>query len=470
MAKTLTAAAVARLKPDKNHRREIPDAGCKGLYLVIEPSGSRSWGYRYRRPGSGTSANLRLGRVDLSGQEPEEAPKIGDPLSLAAARTLAAEAERQRLRGRDPAQERQLEKQQARIVHAERESNLFPAAVRQFADEYVVARKGRRPRNWRWRARALGLLYPEDAGEPVMVPHGLCERWRDRPVTEITANDIYAVVDEARRHCLPGMGKLTAGLSDERARKMRDALGALFGFLLEHRKIVSNPCLGVWRPPPPAPRQRILNCKPDVRGADELRFFWSACDTIGQPFGAALRLLLLTGQRLREVAEMEWRELSDDFSLLHLSGERTKNGREHEVPLPPMAREIIRSVQKIEGCEFVFSTNGRTPTGSWNRIKAKLDEAMTAEAKKEHGNGVEPWVIHDLRRTAATGMADIGILPHVIEACLNHTSGAKAGVAGVYNVAAYDKEKADALIRWSEQIERIVTGQTAKVVPIKRGG
>jgi integrase len=469
MAKVLTHAAIVRLKP-ANGRREIPDAGARGLHLVVEPSGVKSWGYRYRRPGTGVSANLRLGRFDASGREHDGELRIGDPLTLAGARALAAECERRRLRGIDPAAEHQLAKRQARIVHAERETNLFPSAVRQFADEYVVARKGRRPRNWRWRARCLGLAYPEDGGEPTIVLKSLAERWRDRPVSEIGANDIYLAVDEARRHGIPGMGKLTAGLSDERARKMRAALSALFGFLLEHRRIAANPTIGVWRPPPPAARTRTLNTDPKVRQADELRWFWAACDKIGEPFGAALRLLLLGGQRLREIGEMRRDELNDDFSVLRLPPERVKNSKEHFVPLPQLARDLIQSVPRFENCDYVFSTNGKTPIGSWSRIKRSLDEAMLAEAKKERGEDatVEHFTLHDLRRTTASGMQQIGVRTEVIERALNHASGVFRGVSGVYQTDPLTDDVRAALVKWSEHIQRVVSGESAKVVPMRR--
>jgi integrase len=372
------------------------------------------------------------------------------------------------LRGHDPAAEKQIAKQQARIVRAEREAKTFSACVRTFCDEYRIPRKGCKPKGWRRIARHLGLDYPADGGDPMLIPKGLCDRWRERSIIEIGGNDIHAVVIEAIKLGIPGMGRKTEGPSDVRGKKLRDSLGSLFRWLLEHRRIVVDPTLGVWRPPQRAPRSRILNCKPDVRGADELRFFWSACDKVGKPFGAALRLLLITGCRLNEVAQMEWSELNDDRTVLTLPPERTKNSREHRIPLPQMAREIIQSLPQIEGCPFVFSGNGRTSGGSWNRVKVRLDAAMLELAREEHGDGatIEPFIIHDLRRTCATGMADIGILPHVIEAVLNHTSGAKAGVAGTYNTASYDKEKADALTKWSEQIERIVSGQSAKVVAI----
>jgi integrase len=124
---------------------------------------------------------------------------------------------------------------------------------------------------------------------------------------------------------------------------------------------------------------------------------------------------------------------------------RTKNKRPHVVPLPPMARELIESVFDI-GSDFVFTTTGASPVTGWTRIKRRLDARM----------GCAPWRLHDLRRTCATGMAEIGIAPHIVEAVLNHVSGAKASVAGVYNRATYAAEKKAALERWSAHVASVV--------------
>ncbi len=167
---------------------------------------------------------------------------------------------------------------------------------------------------------------------------------------------------------------------------------------------------------------------------------------MGQPFGPLFRLLLLTGYRLSEIAEMTRSELSDDLSTLHLPGTRTKNGRPHVVYLSPLAREVLRSVTPIEGCPYVFSTNGRTPVSGFSKAKARLDFLMT----------VQDWRLHDLRRIAATGMAGLGVPPHIVEAALNHVSGAKAGVAGTYNVEAYSEERKVALDGWAAHVENIV--------------
>jgi integrase len=252
---------------------------------------------------------------------------------------------------------------------------------------------------------------------------------------------------------------------------MAAALSKLFAWLLEHRHIVSNLAVGMYKPPAPAARQRVLNVKPDVRRADELRWFWVASEQVGEPVTALLRLLLLTGCRLSEIAEMRWDELSDNHATLHLTGERTKNRKPYTVHLPPLARAALATVPRIEGCPYVFSTNGATPVTVGSKIKARLDTAMLAAARKERGDAatITPWRLHDLRRTCATGIAGIGIAPHIVEACLNHISGAKASVAGVYNVEQYEPEKRAAWERWAAHLEHIVTGKAGNVLPLVRG-
>src|SRR5262245_65764837 len=111
---------------------------------------------------------------------------------------------------------------------------------------------------------------------------------------------------------------------------------------------------------------------------------------------------------------------------------------------------MIASAKRIENCPYVFSNTGRSPLQHWYKAKDRLDAAMKPAT---------PWVLHDLRRTAATGMAELGIAPHIVEAVLNHVSGARAGVAGTYNRAAYLPEKKAALARWAAHIEGLVSGQ-----------
>ena len=421
---------------------------------------------RFRRP-TGKQGNLPLGPFDPSDQEVETAPSIGQPLTAPAAHALAADINRQRARGIDVIALRQTEKQR-QSANAHEPQITFPTHVRDFIERHA------RPKTRRWRAQArmLGYAYASEGNtEPVLIEGSLADRWRVRQITEINGDDIYAVVDEAQHRGIPGLEQRCKGPSEARGRKMADVLGILFKWLHQHRRIKLNPTIGVHRPEPPKARARILNTKPDVRGGDELRWFWAACDVLDHPFGNLFKMLLLTGARREELARMEWTELSDDMSVLRLPGSRTKNHRPHNLPIAPLARAILAGVPRT-GERYVFSTDGIRPIAGFSKIKRRLDDLMLQQAIGERGAKavIAPFVLHDLRRSTASGCAAIGIQPHIIEAILNHVSGsAKAGVAGTYNTEAYEPEKAAALSRWGAHVEGIVSGSGgARIVALRR--
>jgi len=151
-------------------------------------------------------------------------------------------------------------------------------------------------------------------------------------------------------------------------------------------------------------------------------------------------LLMLTGQRKSEVAGMMWREVNLDKAVWSLPSERTKNRLAHLVPLSRQALALIRA-QPRRG-EFVFGKDGDAPYSGWSRSKLFLDKRC----------GVQDWVLHDLRRSMVTGMAEMGIAPAVVEAVVNHQSGVKAGVAGVYDRSQRLAERTRALQRWADHL------------------
>jgi integrase len=450
----------------QTRRREIRDALAPGLYLVVQPkpNGTKSWAMRFRRP-DGKPCKLTLGRVDLSDAETADAPTLGGALTLRQARQLANEIDRQRARGLDVVAERRVEKHRERTAAAQRSASTFAAAAREFFVDHKVKRWGTRPRRWRGDARLLGLDWPRGCDPattaPRVLPGSLADRWADRAVADITDDDVYAVVDEARRHGVPGLPRHNRGTSDARGRKMHGALSVLFRWLLRHRRVRGNPCQGVERPGAPPPRERALS-------SDEVRWFRRGCDELGAPYGALLQFLLLTGARLAEVTGMRRDELSEDGAVWTVPGERAKNHRPNLLPLPAQVRGILAALPRVEG-ELVFSYTGRPLTG-FSRVKAKLDAEMRAAAREEDPAAViPPWRVHDLRRTCSTGMHALGVAPHIVEAVLNHVSGARAGVAGVYNVAEYRAEKQEALRRWAQHVAGVVSGKPADVVNFPRG-
>jgi integrase len=445
MTKPLTAAGVDRLKPLPNKRRIIKDAAAQSLFLVIMPSGHKSWMMRFRRPG-GAIGKLVLGRVDLSG-EIEDEPEIGMPLSLGAARQLAARIHRDRARGVDVIANHRAAKRSKLVEIEQSNGSAFAAVARQFIDEHAR----RHTRRWRETARFLGWHYP-DEGEPTMIAGGLAQRWSARPIGEVDGHDLYGVIDETRRTGVPGLDRhRRKGLSDSMGRAMSATLSKMFGWLTQHRKIASNPALGLFRPPAAKPRARVLS-------DSEIKRFWKATDTLGGPFGAAFRVLLLTGQRLNEVAGMRHEELSDDLATWSIPGHRTKNRRPHRVPLAPMVREIITAVPRIDGSPYVFNSACRTPLSGFSKAKGKLDKAM----------GVPPWRLHDLRRSCVTGMAELGIRPDVIELAVNHASGSRGGIAGIYNRSELLPERRAALERWAQHVAGLIEGRTDNVTTLRR--
>ena len=444
----LTAASVERYKPMKT-RREIRDLRAPGLYLIIQPkqSGTKSWAMRFRRP-DGKPAKLTLGPVDLSDNEAADEPTLGGALTLRQARELANRIDRERARGIDVVAQYKADKTRRRTAAAEKAANTFGSAAREFFVDYKTKHQ-ERPRRWRSDARLLGLKWHRDDDpakvEPEVISGSLAATWADKPVTDIDGHDIHAVVDDARRRGTPGLKARNKETSEARGRKVHAALSVLFRYLLRRRRVAINPCVGVWRPSAPAARDRVLS---DA----EVKTFWSVADKLAI-YGPLLKVLLLTGCRLNEVVGMCREELSEDGTVWTIPKTRTKNHLAHTVPLPKLARDIIASVPAVEG-GYVFSLSGNLLSG-FSKMKTKLDEAM---------GDVPPWRLHDLRRTAASGMQRLGIRVEVVERALNHISGSFRGVAGTYQRDPLTGDVRDALERWAKHISGLVAGQDNKVV------
>ena len=182
----------------------------------------------------------------------------------------------------------------------------------------------------------------------------------------------------------------------------------------------------------------------------EVVALWKATDS--DPAGPLVRVLLLTGQRRSEVSGMRWSEIGEAEQIWSLPPERTKNGQAHIVPLSSQAWSIIDDMPQIEGNDFVFAAADRTGYG---RAKTRIDERMPGV--------VEHWQFHDLRRTLATNLQRLGVRLEVTEAVLNHTSGTRSGIVGVYQRHDWAAEKRDALQRWADRIDALVTGKSGTV-------
>jgi integrase len=189
----------------------------------------------------------------------------------------------------------------------------------------------------------------------------------------------------------------------------------------------------------------------------ELAAIWNACDD-GSEHSRIIRLLILLGARRGEIGGMAWSELDLEGPQPSwtLAASRSKNKRQHVLPLMPMALNIIRSIPRQASRDQLFGSRCVDGFTTWVREKRRLDERA----------GVSAWTVHDVRRSVATKMADIGIQPHIIEQVLNHQSGHKGGVAGIYNRSSYEREVRQALALWEDHLRTLLDGTPRKVIPL----
>jgi integrase len=403
MAKGLTAKSIENLKPG-GVRQEIPDGGCRGLYLVVQPSGRKSWAVRYRFQG-------KPRKLTLEGVA-----------TLAEARKAATGALHELERGSDPAGLKFNAKAAEERAAALRAGDTVDNLAARFIERY--AKKETRENSWRMTERIF---------ERFVLP-----AWGSRIIHDIKRRDVIELV-EAVAEDTPIL-----------ANRVHAALSKFFNWLASRDVIGASPCAGVARPSKEEPRDRIL-------ADDELKSVWEAAGELGQPVGPFVRLLILTGQRRGEVAGLCWSEI--DGETWTLPPERTKNGQKHVVPLSRQAMEIVKAAPRIVGSDFVFPGARGGRLAGFSHIKGYLD----ARAKLK-----EQWSIHDLRRTVASGMAKIGISLPVVERLLNHKGESFSGIRGVYQRHDYAIEKANALQRWADHVEGIVKGVPAdKVVALR---
>lgn len=227
--------------------------------------------------------------------------------------------------------------------------------------------------------------------------------------------------------------------------RARAALGSLYAWAIAEGLTDANPVVGTRKAVDEIRRDRVLT-------DEELRLIWRQAGE--GDYGAIVRLLILTGQRREEIAAMTWEEVDLERATWRIGGERTKNARAHEVILAQPAMKILATRRRSDGRALVFGSHG--PFSGWSKAKASLDARMAAASE---GRASASWRLHDIRRTVATRLSDLGVLPHVVEAVLNHISGHKAGVAGIYNRSSYAAEKRDALTLWGDHVTALVEGE-----------
>ena len=238
---------------------------------------------------------------------------------------------------------------------------------------------------------------------------------------EITRADIHELLDGIADRPAPVL-----------ANRIYAHLRTLCRWALARGVIAANPCEGMTRPAEEKPRDRV----PDDR---ELALIWKSSRFSGWPFCPIVRLLILTGQRRSEIAEGRWAEIDFDTKVWRLASERTKNKREHTIPLSPQALAILNGLPHMAGGDLLFSTTGETSVSGFSRMKRRLDAAIAA---LNGGAPIAAWTIHDIRRGVVSSLASIDVQLPVIERIVNHISGSFAGVAGIYQRHQFEPRSA----------------------------
>jgi integrase len=253
----------------------------------------------------------------------------------------------------------------------------------------------------------------------------LLPAWEERPITELRKRDAIALIDSVLDEGKPGA-----------AFHLHEAIKRIFNWAVDRDELEVSPFANLKPPVKKTPRNVVLK-------DDQIRDLWMAWNEMGYPFGQVLQLLLLTGQRRNEVAEMCWQELDWTKAEWVIPEVRSKSGREHIVPLANSAINILKSLPRFEGPYVFTTTDGRRPVSGFSKCKQRADRM----------SGVSGWRIHDLRRTVRTKVAALGVPEIVGERILNHLP---QGLTKTYNVHDYTAEKRHALQTWAKNLSNII--------------
>ena len=404
--KKLTQLGVDRLSPPTETHAYYWDTLLPGFGVRISPKGKKSWVANCRVRGK--LVPTTLASTDL-------VPSIGD------ARELARKAMLEARQGINPIEARRQQAavdkatSEAAAASARADSYTLAVLASQFSD-YAAAKH--RPSTARETRRLLGRVVA-------------LSNLGDRPAAQITEADITLYANAIK----PGAaGEL------ERSNQVL-TLARAFKWAMKTGKLpkIDNPA-AVDVPARGQSRDRVLT-------DEEIVAFWRGTERLGWPFGPAFRLMLITGQRRGECCGMRWDELDLDNCRWVIPASRAKNAKASIVHLHKLAVDILQALPRLHGCPFVFSTTGTGPVSGFGWAKVRLAQHM--------GMG-DDWTLHDCRRTVATNLQKLHVRLEVTEAVLNHKSGSRSGIVGVYQVHDWAPEKVEALTKWGDFLARLV--------------
>lgn len=396
----LTQAVVAKLEtPNGKSERTVYDDVLTGFGVRLRAGGKKTWVATYR-------IGRRVRRVTIG-----DAAVVSLERARAAAKEILSKAKLNH------------DVQADRILEKEREALTVSTVIDMYLRQYVALRQ--KERTQLETKRHLNLHW---------------QNQHERPIHHLSQRDIAV-----------GLARIVAENGPVAANRARSAISGLFVWAMRQGLVEQNPVAATAPPSAETSRTRVLT-------DDEIALVWRHTDD-GSDYGRIIRLLLLTGQRRQEVGAIEWHEIDFKRRIWTLPQRRTKNGLQHEVPLCETAISILESAPRKTDRSLIFG-QGAGGFSGWSKSKERLDERMISELSAESSSSntgtIPRWVVHDLRRTAITGMAELGVQPHIIEAVVNHVSGHRASVAGIYNRAKYSEEKRAALERWSAHLMSLI--------------
>jgi len=412
--RTLNDRIVKALKPAATGQRvDHMDTIVPGFGVRVTDRGVKTYILIARFPGSANPTRRALG---------------GGELTLERARAKARDWLDLIRRGIDP---REQEERQ-RLAEQRKRANSFAALAQDFIEQKLPSER-------------RGAEVEKD------IRRELIPAWGGRPVTEITADDVKALVKQIK---VRGPGQ---------ARNVLGHVRRMLNWAIDQGDygLTSSPCdrlkpkvlIGEKKV-----RTRVLN---DV----ELRAVWQAAGRLGYPYCPAIRLLIVTGQRKSEVAEATWREIDLAKKLWTIGPERMKSGAAHEVPLTDAAIMILKSLPRFERGDHLFSADfGVSAVNGFARAKTRIDRETLTELKAAGIETMRPWVFHDLRRTMRTGLSALPVPDLVRELVIAHSVG---GLHKVYDQHSYREEKRQALDLWAAHLRDVVTPAPANVTELR---
>lgn len=390
--KKLTERGVASMRPPEAGREDFWDTVVTGLTLRVTSNGVKSWCFVYR---TGEKQNrMTFGHFPA--------------ISVLQARNIAKKCLEDIALGNDPMEMREEQERQRRI---RAEENI---TVEKMSEDFIE--RYAKPKNKRWKCT-----------QQVFRKH-INPELGDMGVKNVQRRDVIKLLD-----------KIKTSSSPHAANHVLVALRKMYNWAIERDELQFNPCHMIGKPVETQERERVLT-------KDEIKTLWGACDEIGYPYGPLVKLLLLTGQRRSEISTLKWSYIDLKDKVIHLPAENVKANRSHDVPISDMAVDILKSLPRFKAPYVFTSTHGEKASNCFSKAKDDFNKFL----------GKKDWCFHDLRRTCATGLGELGLPLHTISRILNHAEG---GVTRIYARHSYLNEKRNALNLWAQHVAEVVNGQ-----------